>query len=416
MSLFTKRPVPLCLVGIVVGTALPVGLHAQDFSLDVGGRVQLDYSRFDGIYSEDARADEAAYFRRAYLELTGVAFSDWDYTFNYDFSHNAGSREDGYIHEASVEYTGLPFVDIKFGRFDPEFGLEKATGSKWVTALERNPGYEMSGWINSHQNGLTARISAQPNDQVYGSATLARKDGNADGDHVGQVNGRAVFAPRHSSGDVVHFGLNVARRALDGIRNADVRYRSRLNVRGVDTEGGHDAGSNGRVNGFGGVDDGVSGDWSHEQVWGLEAAWAEGPLSVQGEYLKRRSYADAEGLDDIRGDAWFAQVAYTLTGEAREYKLGRFGQIKPERKGLGAWEVFYRHDRLAVDDPAVDEASSTQTPGTARARVHNLGLNWYASKAIRVSGMYVRAQLDNRRNEAGDSSGDGLVVRAQYSF
>ena len=412
----SKRSSPLCLLSLVASAALPMYTHAQAFSLDVGGRVQLDYSQFDGIYSEDGRTEEAAYFRRAYLELTGVAFSDWDYTFNYDFSHNSGSREDGYIHEASVEYTGLPVVDIKLGRFDPEFGLEKATGSKYVTALERNPGYEMSSWVNSHQNGFVARVAAQPSDWAYASATLARKEGNADGDHVGQVNGRAVFAPRHSSGDVLHFGVNVARRDLDGIRNADVRYRSRLNIRGVDTDGGHDAGSNGRVNEFGGTDDRSSGDWSHEQVWGLEAAWAQGPVSVQGEYLTRRSYADAEGLEGIRGDAWFAQVAYTLTGEAREYKLGRFGQIKPERKRIGAWEVFYRYDHLAVDDPATDEASRTPMVGTARACVHNLGLNWYASDAIRVSGMYVRAKLDNRRNEAGDRRGDGLVVRAQYAF
>lgn len=416
MLFHLKQALPLCLSGVALATLPVAPAFAQSFSLDVGGRVQLDYSRFDGIYTDNGETEEAAYFRRAYLELTGVAFSDWDYTFNYDFSHNAGNREDGYIHEASVEYTGWPIVDIKLGRFDPEFGLEKATGSKWVTALERNPGYEMSSWINSHQNGYAARLAAEPSDSAYLSATLSRKDGNADGDHVGQFNARAVFAPRHASGDVLHLGADFARRDLDGVSNADVRYRSRLNMRGVATNGGHDAGSNGRVSEFGGTDDAASGDWSHERVWALEAAWAQGPLSLQGEYLRRHSHADAQDLDDIRGDAWFAQLAYTLTGEAREYELGRFGQIKPERKGLGAWEVFYRYDRLRVDDPAIDEPSDTRTPGTARAEVQNIGVNWYASEAIRVSGMYVRARLDNRTNGVGERGGDGMVLRAQYSF
>lgn len=409
------QALPLCLSVVVVMAALPTAAFAQAFSLDVGGRVQLDYSRFDGLYTNNGETEEAVYFRRAYLELTGVAFSDWDYTFNYDFSHNAGNREDGYIHEASIEYTGLPIVDIKLGRFDPEFGLEKATGSKWVTALERNPGYEMSSWINSHQNGFAAKIAVQPSDSAYLSATLARKEGNADGDHVNQLNARVVFAPRHSSGDVLHLGADFARRDLDGISDADVRYRSRLNMRGVDTNGGHDAGSNGRVSELGGADGAASGDWSHEQVWALEAAWARGPLSVQGEYLRRHSNSDVQG-QDIRGDARFAQLAYTLTGEARVYKLGRFGQIKPERKGLGAWEIFYRYDRLRVDDPAITEAGSAVTPNIARARVHNIGINWYASEAVRVSGMYVRARLDNRSNRMGDRDGDGMVVRAQYSF
>ena len=46
------------------------------------------------------------------------------------------------------------------------------------------------------------------------------------------------------------------------------------------------------------------------------------------------------------------QLAYTLTGEARGYKLdgGKFDSIKPNDKQMGAWEVFYRYDNIKVEE------------------------------------------------------------------
>src|SRR5690606_24028949 len=121
---------------------LEVGTTDKQFSFKVGGRLQADYSTFDGFYTKDGDNADAAYFRRAFLELGGVAYGDWAWQINYDFSHNAGSESDGYFDEASIAYNGFSPVQIKVGRFDPEFGLEKATSSKWVTAQERNAAYD----------------------------------------------------------------------------------------------------------------------------------------------------------------------------------------------------------------------------------------------------------------------------------
>jgi phosphate-selective porin OprO/OprP len=43
-------------------------------------------------------------------------------------------------------------------------------------------------------------------------------------------------------------------------------------------------------------------------------------------------------------------------------------------------------------------------------------LNWYANEAIKISGVYVKTNVDNAQNAAGDDSGDGVVMRAQYVF
>lgn len=403
---------------IVIKTkgGLEVATADKEFSFKVGGRLQADYSRFDGLFTKNGNSADAAYFRRAFLEIGGVAFSDWQYQLNYDFSHNSGSSDDGYFDEASIAYTGWGPVSIKVGRFDPDFGLEKATSSKWVTAQERNAAYDLIDWANGHQNGMGIQVSGNLGDSLYGSAGVTAKDNNdEDGDSSKQINLRGVFAPLHESGNVLHLGLNYAQRDADG-DNFDARFRSRLGMRGVDTTGGNDAGDNGNRPTFGGFNNSAEGSWDKDTAWGLEAAWATGPFSLQGEYLQRKLKADSNAVEDIEADGFYVQAAYTLTGEARGYKLGKFDSIKPQNKQTGAWEVFYRYDSFTVEDDNITVASATRDVGDAEAKVHNLGVNWYLNEAVKLSGVYVKAKTDGIVNAAGDDDGDGLVFRAQYVF
>lgn len=392
---------------------LEVATTDKQFSFKVGGRLQADYSQFDGFYTVNGDSADAAYFRRAFIEIGGVAFTDWKYQFNYDLSHNAGSSEDGYWDEASIQYGGFNPVNIKVGRFDPDFGLEKATSSKWVTALERNAAYDMIDWANGHQNGLGLQVNGTAGPSLYGSVGIHAKDQNdVDGDSVKQFNARGVFAPMHEAGNVLHFGVNVAQRDLDDVGGLDTRIRSRLGMRGVSTAGGNDAGTNGNRLTIAGANNLPAGSYGEDTAWGLEAAWAMGPLSVQGEYIKRELEADSSAYQDIDSKGYYAQVAYTITGEARDYKLGRFDAIKPSNKQIGAWEVFYRYDYIEGDHDVVGITPTS----TVEGKVHNLGLNWYANDNVRVSGAYVKAKVDNAQNADGDDDGDGVVFRAQYVF
>ncbi|WP_462384102.1 OprO/OprP family phosphate-selective porin [Pseudomonas sp. Marseille-QA0892] len=399
---------------IIVKTkgGLEVGTADKAFGFKVGGRLQADYSRFDGIYTNNGNTADAAYFRRAFLELSGYAFTDWRYNINYDFSHNAGSSDDGYFDEASISYTGIKPLTFKFGRFDPEFGLEKATSSKWVTAPERNAAYELVDWANSHQNGLGFAVQANPTDSVYASLGLHSKDANdTDGDSQKQVNLRAVFAPMHEAGNVLHLGANFARRDVSDSA-IDTRFRSRLGMRGVATGGGNDAGTNGNRVVFGGANNQPAGSFDDDTAWGLEAAWAMGPLSVQGEYLRRKLKADDSPFQDIKSSGYYGQVAYTITGEPRAYRTGRFDSIKPSNKQFGAWEVFYRYDYLKVED----DNGAFANVGDTKGKVHNLGVNWYANENVKVTAAYIKAKVDNLTNANGDDDGDGFVLRGQYQF
>lgn len=406
---------------IVVKTkgGLEVATTDKEFSFKIGGRVQADYSSFDGFYTVNGNKADAGYFRRAFLEIGGVLYSDWAYQVNYDFSKNSGGdnrAEDGYFDEASLAYNGFKPLSIKIGRFDPEFGLEKATSSKWVTAPERTAAYELADWANSHNGGLGIQVSGTAGDSIYGSAGLFAKDAtnaDEDGDSTKQFNLRGVFAPLHDAGNVLHLGFNFAQRDLSDTA-FDGRIRSRLGMRGVSTDGGQDAGTNGNRLLLGGANNLPAGSYDTDRALGLEAAWAMGPLSIQGEYITRKMKADAANREDIKAKGYYGQVAYTLTGEARAYKLGKFDSIKPANKSIGAWELFYRYDHIAVEDDTVGIDPTDDVTG----KVHNLGVNWYANEAVKVSATYVKAKADNQVNSvaANDDSGDGIVLRAQYAF
>ncbi|MNN72710.1 Porin P precursor [compost metagenome] len=122
--------------------------------------------------------------------------------------------------------------------------------------------------------------------------------------------------------------------------------------------------------------------------------------------------AKEAGREDIEADGYYVQLAYTLTGEARDYKLGKFDKIKPANKGLGAWEVFYRYDNITAED----DNGAFANIDDVEAKVHNLGVNWYANEAVKIGGYYVKASVDNATNSVGDDDGDGFVMRAQYVF
>ncbi|QIH10768.1 MULTISPECIES: OprO/OprP family phosphate-selective porin [unclassified Pseudomonas] len=394
---------------------LEVATTDKEFSFKLGGRLQADYGRFDGYYTRNGNTADAAYFRRAYLEIGGTAYRDWKYQINYDLSRNVGNDSTGYFDEATVTYIGFDPLNLKIGRFYTDFGLEKATSSKWVTALERNLSYDAAEWVNDN-SGTGIQANSVVGKVAYLSGSLFSENNNdTDGDSVKRYNLRGVFAPWHEPGNVLHLGLQYAYRDLKDSA-VDTRIRSRMGVRGVDTNGGNSAGSNGNRAVFGGTT-AQSGLWKGDSVWGLEGAWALQAFSIQAEYLRRTLKADT-AASDIKASGYYTQLAYTLTGEPRIYKLdgARFDTIKPQNKALGAWELFYRYDAMKVEDDNVVASTAIRQVGDAQGKSHTLGVNWYANEALKLSANYIRANTDNISNAVGDDSGQGLVMRMQYVF
>ena len=119
-------------------------------------------------------------------------------------------------------------------------------------------------------------------------------------------------------------------------------------------------------------------------------------------------------MKDREASGYNVQLAYTLTGEPRGYKLdgGKFEGIKPNDKQIGAWELVYRYDNLTVKNDMNRGGKFYDT----EAKVHTVGVNWYANDAIRVSANYLKAKTDKVVNAANDDSGDAVSLRVQYVF
>ncbi|MDY0205879.1 MAG: porin [Pseudomonas sp.] len=381
---------------------LQVAAVDKSFSFKLGGRIQADFDQFDGIYTKNGKSANEAYFRRASLELSGTVYHDWKYIFDLSFADNGRSK----WNEASIAYTGFKPVSIRIGRFGPDFGLENATSSKWISTIERSIIYDAGDWVNDSQDGMGVQVSGTSG-MFYGSAGINRAKSNEDdnGSNNNTYNMRGVIAPMAEAGNVLHFGLNYAKRSTEDFEG---RIRSRLGVRGTTEDS-----TNGNRPVFASSQ---SGAFDSDSAWGLEAAYALGPFSVQSEYLRRDISAKSGSvMKDRQVDGYNVQLAYTLTGEARGYKLagGKFDSIKPMNKQIGAWELVYRYDHLTVADADMDLAGDFYD---TKANVHTLGVNWYANEAIRVSANYLKSKTDNVSNAANDDSGDAISLRVQYVF
>lgn len=383
---------------------LEVGTTDKEFSFKINGRLQTDADSFDGFYTKNGERADETYLRRARLEISGVAFTDWGYTFQRNFGDNSSNWR-----ELAIHYNGWEPVQISVGRIRPTFGLEWATSSKWITAIERSALSDLAPWVNSEEGeGIRVRTTVG---MFHGEAGAYRQDGDMLEDENGANNTsfvlRGVIAPIVEKDQVLHLGASFGQRDLE--EGYQERIRPRLSVRGTTEDR-----ANGNRATFGGtVTDGS------DQVWGLEAAYMIGPFSVQGEY-RTRTVDAMEGFEDLEATGYNVQLAYTLTGESRSYKLdgGKFDKIKPENKRTGAWEVFYRFEDITVDKTGVLPSGYVGALDSAKAgaKTHTVGVNWYANEAVKISANYLKTSVDDVVNANGDDDGDAISLRAQYAF
>ena len=383
---------------------LEVGTTDKEFSFKINGRLQTDADSFDGFYTKNGERADETYLRRARLEISGVAFTDWGYTFQRNFGDNSSNWR-----ELAIHYNGWEPVQISVGRIRPTFGLEWATSSKWITAIERSALSDLAPWVNSEEGeGIRVRTTVG---MFHGEAGAYRQDGEKLEDENGANNTsfvlRGVIAPIVEKDQVLHLGASFGKRDLEEGYLESISPR--LSVRGTTEDR-----RNGNRATFGGTrTDGT------DQVWGLEAAYMIGPFSVQGEY-RTRTVDAMEGFEDLEATGYNVQLAYTLTGESRSYKLdgGKFDKIKPNNKRTGAWEVFYRFEDITVDKTGVLPSGYVGALDSAKAgaKTHTVGVNWYANEAVKISANYLKTSVDDVVNANGDDDGDAISLRAQYVF
>ncbi len=379
----------------------------------------------DGAYVQDPfrstdderedRGDIARYgtiLRRARLGALGIMWNRWEWQLEVDFRDNEVGFANAYM--AYLFNRGR----LAVGNFKEPFSMESSTSSRRISFLERaSPvdAYRPSREIGVMYETLVPDYYAAIG--VFGGDGVAR---NRDVTEGYSVAGRASFPPvfDEERGIFSHLGVsaNYRKNAFEYERSRGrereyepVRMRTRLGTRAVD----------GRLIGENDME--AVKDWT---TFALEAAWGQGPFSLQGEYIRQDLNRDSDALDfdnpdvtSMTADGWYVQASYFLTGERRNYRpfsgdFGRTAILRPmSQGGSGAWELLARY--------AIADSTEHHEPDDRQKVEHwTLGLNWYPEDDIilKLNLMYVDAERGVDLVNDGPKTWDSWVFGARFQY
>ena len=368
---------------------------SKDFQFKIGGRLMYDFgwiSEDDGIKADVGEQHDSSETRRARLYFSGLIYDNIDFKLQFDFAGGDADLKDAYI-----GLKDFPFGKIRAGHFKEPFGLEELTSSKYITFIERSLPTE--AFSPSRNAGVMLFDTAFDERMTWAVGVFKNTDDfgdDKDDDDGGySVTARLTAVPiyKDKGASLLHLGVGYSRR--------DTAHKSSLDRDGTSFSSRPEAHMFDRF-----VD---TGDFAsnNSDLLGLEAAWVEGPLSVQGEYMFAR--ADQRSTSaNADFDGYYVQASYFLTGEHRKYKKssGAFSRVKPNKnfgsdRGWGAWELAARYSAVDLDDSSINGGKLDNITA---------GLNWYLNPNTRLMLNYVHADKD------GIGDADILLTRFQIDF
>lgn len=338
------------------------------WTVQVGTLQQLDVAAYD---DDELDLSDGTEMRRSRLSVAGTFLMDWQYRVEYEFASGSSSLTDAY-----VSWTAHKPLMVTVGQFKPPFGMEALSQDKSATFMERAlPFYLVSPLV---VRAPGAMVSMSWSNGSIAGGVFGEPIGNGQsGDEGYGAAARATWAPWTANNRVLHLGTSAQWRDptqdnssnTAGPRFDTVRFRAKpesnvLAQRLVDT--------------------GEMADVNHFTFVGAELAAQWQAVSLQSEYQK----VDVErgDPDNVDFGAWYAQLAWTLTGEARPYRVERgvFEGIRPTHNfggdGWGAFEVAARYSELDLRDGSIDGG---------RERDFTAAVSWYLNPFLRISANYV---------------------------
>jgi len=388
----------------------------KNFKFKLGGRIQADanYSSTDNFVKDFGKktqtpveANDGTEFRRARIDFTGTFYKDWNFKTQVDFADNAVAVKDLYM-----QYTGLGFMSVTGGQQKQNFSRELLESSNDLMFTERSLMNVLNAPVVDRAIGLNFQSEAKTGYTaalgIYGDTITPNKDPKDGktlftGDEGWGISGRTTFAPIEEKTKVVHLGVAGNYRAP----NADGKV--------IDNEM-HYVYETDHMSNLNLIDTKVSGI-SNIKMLGLEAAGLYGPVSVGAEYT--RQWVDRKDAgSNLEVDGWYADAAWTITGESRKYKQGRFYKVDPTKNfslkngGWGAFELATRYSAVDLDDGTFHGGEASNVTVAA---------NWYFNSNFRLMADYTRAF--NFTNPAvktaagGDpDNNDTFTLRGQLAY
>ncbi|MBI1382337.1 MAG: hypothetical protein GC161_14765 [Planctomycetaceae bacterium] len=354
----------------------------------IGGRIHADGT---WIHADDevdtgnaTSTDDRVGFRRSRLMVEGTFYETIAFRTQYDFAGANANFRDVYLQFRKLFWGTTLWV----GQYREPFSLDQLNSSNDNAFLERS-------LVDIFAPGRTTGISVSGNGQggkinyhagVFHANSNANT-GNGVGDGSYAATGRFTYAPmlNDKGTEVLHFGVAASRRSVDG-------YTRNVTRPEFDSNGNW-----------------ISADFANADcvlLMGGEAAFIQGPLALQGEFVQAE--IDNDGSADRSAHGYYVQATYGLTGEGRTYKGALIQRPKPTDPykgpgtGGGAWELAARYSFLDLNDGSV---ASTDTENIT------VGVNWYANPQVAVRLNYVMADFDEY-----DGGANAIGVRFQFVF
>lgn len=374
----------------------------KQFKMKLGGRLHADATFHSG--AQDISGDEVTNgteIRRARLYMTGVMWEDFKYMSEFDFADNNTAIKDLFI-----TYTGLDWLELTVGHQKQSISMELQESSNDIMFTERSLVNTITGHAFDRAIGLHAKSSGKDWSAQLGVYGESVDPSGVNGDEGWGMTSRVTYTPINQKDQVVHLGAyggfretNANGDILNGTKGTDISYETTHMSNLTLTAANNIANA------------------ENLSIAGFEAAYMQGPFSVQGEYI--HSWLKREnGAPDLDFNAFYVQSGWTLTGESRSYKGsdGEFKRLKPAKNfslnsdgGWGALELAARYDQA-------DMNSANLNAGSEKAVT--VALNWYLNENVRLMADYRRAfDVDARAGLTGDVNDiDAFTLRTQWAF
>ena len=333
----------------------------------IGARLEVDAAAF-GTNGSLTGFNDGVDLRRARVRFKGDAILGVPMYYKVEFGYvpSKFNMTDFYVAVPNLPYVGT----VKFGYFQPSMGLQTLTSSWDIGLMEPaaplqaivpgdSPGMSL-GWPWGGGAGTWSLGG-------YGSSGSTAEYGSSI-KNLATLIGRITWLPVDDRGPdgaapprLVHLGLSGnLQLSSDGRLRFRARPESYIAPYVIDT---------------------ATLSTDRASTLALEAAWVDGPLSLQGELLQTAVEPNGGGRLFFGGG--YLQLTWSATGESRPYdrETGTFGRLRPQRdfgfganEGWGALELALRASYTDLSDGGVQGGRLSLLMG---------GVSWYLSPQLK---------------------------------
>ena len=377
------------------GGGIKIKSGEQKFA--IGGRLMLDYDSMDSGHQTENKSFSDMEWRRTRINIKGSVNKHWSYKATYDFN---SKKDTANLDEGYVKYDTKKGFTITAGKTKADMMLEQRTSSKWISTVERGLLNAMNEKVNylvgKPGDGAGVKLGFYAKEsRISGAISVFdayKNDSDDDNDMILHSTARLNYSPKMGKNEYAHFGVSYGMADYKGeISKAELQLGIHQGDKTL-------------------LADAAAGDITN---LGIEAAYVNGPFSVQAEYFDNETELE-DGTKGFEWDGYYSQLSYILTGETRGYKWkgAKFDKIKPKGKN-GAIELVLRYEDISIDD--ADEGTVAANEVDIDRTV--LGVNWHVTNTVKFMANYSSVSMDNEVNPGATSEDlDSFQLRAQYAF